>query len=142
MARCAPFRRLSLDPNLPRTRRSNQKFPVLGRARYLLGHGVIRRLISSVPFVGITWTDTTRKASFRWEHEAAFEDMDGTFVGEVDAKVVPFNPTLDPALCQAAGAEWSAGKPAAICRTSLPFHRFAWNNVSLLEMSDLFIVLR
>ena len=35
----------------------------------------------SISISGITWTDTTNRAAFRWEHEAAFEDMDGNDTG-------------------------------------------------------------
>ena len=87
---------------------------------------------------GITWTDTTNKAAFRWEHEAAFEDMDGTLTGTRGAKVVPSNPTLDLSVCTEEDG-WSIGNPrGSICDTDKPFHRYAWNNVSRLCVADLF----
>lgn len=81
---------------------------------------------------GITWTDTTKKSAFRWEHEGAFEDLDGTLTGTAGAKVVPSNPSLDPSVCTE-DDEWSAGSPrGSICDTDKPFHRYAWNNVSFI----------
>jgi len=67
---------------------------------------------------------------FRWEHEAAYEDLDGTLTGVPGAKVVPTNPTLDPAICSQ-HSDWSYGLDGSICDTPHSFHRYAWNNVSI-----------
>ena len=79
----------------------------------------------------ITWTNTNSKSAYRWEHEAAYEDLDGTLTGKRSAKVVPTNPTLDPSVCTDA-PEWSSGIAGSICDTPLPFHRYSWNNVRIL----------
>jgi len=83
----------------------------------------------SVYFAGITWTNTEVKIVFDHSHQAALEDMDGSLTGTVDAKIVPYNPTLNPDVCAPMGSNWSSGMEAYFCNTPLSFHRFTWHQV-------------
>lgn len=49
--------------------------------------------------------------------------------GNIDYKVVPMSPLLDPAHCSQ-GAQWSVGFPGAVCDQTVNFHRLAFNNPS------------
>lgn len=49
--------------------------------------------------------------------------------GNINHKVVPMSPLLDPAHCSQ-GAEWSVGFPGAVCDHTVNFHRLALNNPS------------
>ncbi|XP_067947416.1 fibrocystin-L-like [Watersipora subatra] len=79
-------------------------------------------------FSEITKTNSPQMGAYRWEHEAAYHDLDGTLTGTADAKVVPTNPSLDPNICTAS-PDFSIGNPGgSVCDTPLPFHRYSWNN--------------
>ncbi|KAM3595703.1 uncharacterized protein V6R79_001361 [Siganus canaliculatus] len=81
----------------------------------------------AVRFSGIQYINTPNKAGFRWEHEVQLVDLDGSLTGNVDYKVVPMSPLLDPAHCSQS-AEWSAGFPGAVCDATIDFHRLSFNN--------------
>ncbi|KAI3358131.1 hypothetical protein L3Q82_003134 [Scortum barcoo] len=66
-------------------------------------------------------------AGFRWEHEVQLVDTDGSLTGNINYKVVPVSPLLDPAHCSQS-AEWSVGFPGAVCDHTVNFHRLAFNN--------------
>ncbi|TRY58767.1 hypothetical protein DNTS_034596, partial [Danionella cerebrum] len=76
----------------------------------------------SVRFSGIQFHQSPNKAWFRWEHEMALVDTDGSMTGNASYKVVPKNDLLDPHHCFPA-KEWSTGIPAYICDNTINFHR-------------------
>ncbi|XP_039978517.1 PKHD1 like 1, tandem duplicate 1 [Xiphias gladius] len=83
----------------------------------------------AVRFSGIKYINSPNKAAFRWEHEVQLVDADGSLTGNINHKVVPMSPLLDPAHCSQ-GAEWSVGFPGAVCDHTVNFHRLALNNPS------------
>uniref|UniRef100_A0AAQ5X4Y6 Polycystic kidney and hepatic disease 1 (autosomal recessive)-like 1 n=1 Tax=Amphiprion ocellaris TaxID=80972 RepID=A0AAQ5X4Y6_AMPOC len=83
----------------------------------------------AVRFSGIQYVNSPNKAGFRWEHEVQLIDTDGSLTGNINHKVVPMSPLLDPAHCSQS-AEWSVGFPGAVCDHTVDFHRLAFNNPS------------
>uniref|UniRef100_A0A8D0AJK6 PKHD1 like 1 n=1 Tax=Sander lucioperca TaxID=283035 RepID=A0A8D0AJK6_SANLU len=83
----------------------------------------------AVRFSGIQYFNSPNKAGFRWEHEVQLVDTDGSLTGNINHKVVPSSPLLDPAHCSES-AEWSVGFPGAVCDHTVNFHRLAFNNPS------------
>uniref|UniRef100_A0AAY5ETB4 Polycystic kidney and hepatic disease 1 (autosomal recessive)-like 1 n=1 Tax=Electrophorus electricus TaxID=8005 RepID=A0AAY5ETB4_ELEEL len=83
----------------------------------------------SAKFSGVQFYQSPNKAAFRWEHEIALIDTDGTLTGNPGSKVVPKSKLLDPAHCSDDPA-WSAGFPGAVCDNTISFHRLAFNNPS------------
>ncbi|XP_026145815.1 PKHD1 like 1, tandem duplicate 1 isoform X2 [Carassius auratus] len=83
----------------------------------------------SARFSGIQYYQSPNKAWFRWEHEVALVDTDGSLTGNVSYKVVPRNNLLDPRCCFP-GTEWSVGVPAAVCDNTVNFHRMVVFNPS------------
>ncbi|KAK9957826.1 hypothetical protein ABG768_012036 [Culter alburnus] len=83
----------------------------------------------SARFSGIQYYQSPNKAWFRWEHEVALVDTDGSLTGNISYKVVPRNNLLDPRRCFP-GTEWSVGVPAAVCDNTINFHRMVVNNPS------------
>ncbi|CAM4636768.1 unnamed protein product [Leuciscus chuanchicus] len=83
----------------------------------------------SARFSGIQFYQSPNKAWFRWEHEVALVDTDGSLTGNVSYKVVPRNNLLDPRHCFP-GTEWSVGVPAAVCDNTINFHRLVVFNPS------------
>ncbi|XP_051729222.1 fibrocystin-L-like [Ctenopharyngodon idella] len=83
----------------------------------------------SARFSGIQYYQSPNKAWFRWEHEVALVDTDGSLTGNVSYKVVPRNNLLDPRHC-VPGTEWSVGVPAAVCDNTINFHRMVVVNPS------------
>lgn len=83
----------------------------------------------AVRFTGIDYYNSPNKAGFRWEHEVQLVDMDGSLTGNVNYKVVPTSPLLDPAHCTES-AEWSIGFNGSVCDSTVNFHRLAFNNPS------------
>uniref|UniRef100_A0A667XGZ1 PKHD1 like 1, tandem duplicate 2 n=1 Tax=Myripristis murdjan TaxID=586833 RepID=A0A667XGZ1_9TELE len=83
----------------------------------------------AVRFSGVQYFNSPNKAGFRWEHEVQLVDTDGSLTGNVDYKVVPMSPLLDPAHCSQS-AEWSVGFPGAVCDNTVNFHRLSFNNPS------------
>ncbi|XDV34188.1 hypothetical protein PO909_004380 [Leuciscus waleckii] len=83
----------------------------------------------SARFSGIQYYQSPNKAWFRWEHEVALVDTDGSLTGNVSYKVVPRNNLLDPRHCFP-GTEWSVGVPAAVCDNTINFHRLIVVNPS------------
>lgn len=51
------------------------------------------------------------------------------FSGNINHKVVPLSPLLDPAHCSQS-SEWSVGFPGAVCDHAVDFHRLSFNNPS------------
>ena len=48
----------------------------------------------------MSWTNVNKKVVWRWEHEAALLDVDGTFTGETaGSTVVPNSNLLDQSVC-------------------------------------------
>ncbi|XP_063113704.1 fibrocystin-L isoform X1 [Cavia porcellus] len=89
----------------------------------------------SAKFVDIQYFHTPNKAGFRWEHEAALIDVDGSLTGHKGHTVIPHSSLLDPSHCTQE-AQWSIGFPGSVCDASVSFHRLAFNKpspVSLLE---------
>uniref|UniRef100_A0A8C1B8X1 PKHD1 like 1, tandem duplicate 2 n=1 Tax=Cyprinus carpio carpio TaxID=630221 RepID=A0A8C1B8X1_CYPCA len=80
----------------------------------------------SARFSGIQYYQSPNKAWFRWEHEVALVDTDGSLTGR---EVVPKNNLLDPRRCFP-GTEWSVGVPAAVCDNTVNFHRMVVVNPS------------
>ncbi|KAK2830693.1 hypothetical protein Q5P01_018624 [Channa striata] len=83
----------------------------------------------SARFGGIRYFNCPNKASFRGEHEVQLVDTDGSLTGNIDYKVVPMSPLLDPARCSQS-ANWSVGFPGAVCSHNVTFHRLAFSNPS------------
>ncbi|XP_051526679.1 fibrocystin-L-like [Myxocyprinus asiaticus] len=83
----------------------------------------------SARFSGIQYYQTPNKAWFRWEHEVALVDTDGSLTGNISYKVVPRSNLLDPRHCSL-GTEWSVGVPGAVCDNTINFHRLVFNNPS------------
>nr|XP_055075127.1 fibrocystin-L-like [Misgurnus anguillicaudatus] len=83
----------------------------------------------SARFSGIQYYQSPNKASFRWEHEVALVDIDGSLTGNVNSKVVPMSNILDPSHCSQV-ADWSVGVPGAVCDNTTNFHRLVINNPS------------
>ncbi|KAM9839131.1 PKHD1 like 1, tandem duplicate 1 [Aulostomus maculatus] len=81
----------------------------------------------AVRFSGIEYFNSPNKAGFRWEHEVQLVDTDGSLTGNINHKVVPLSPLLDPAHCSQS-AEWSVGFPGAVCDHTVSFHRLSFNN--------------
>nr|XP_023401443.1 fibrocystin-L [Loxodonta africana] len=89
----------------------------------------------SAKFVDIQYFNTPNKAGFRWEHEMALIDVDGSLTGHKGHTVIPHSSLLDPSHCTQE-PEWSIGFPGSVCDDSVSFHRLAFNKpspVSLLE---------
>ncbi|XP_076865903.1 fibrocystin-L-like isoform X2 [Brachyhypopomus gauderio] len=76
----------------------------------------------SAKFSGVQFYQSPNKAAFRWEHEIALEDTDGSLTGNPGSKVVPKSNLLDPAHCYNS-TEWSVGFPGAVCDNTIRFHR-------------------
>ncbi|NP_001305057.1 PKHD1 like 1, tandem duplicate 1 isoform X1 [Danio rerio] len=83
----------------------------------------------SARFSGIQYYQSPNKAWFRWEHEVALVDVDGSLTGNVSYKVVPTNGLLDPRHCSP-GTEWSIGVPGSVCDNTINFHRLVIVNPS------------
>ncbi|XP_054461971.1 PKHD1 like 1, tandem duplicate 1 [Anoplopoma fimbria] len=83
----------------------------------------------AVRFSGNQYFNSPNKAGFRWEHEAQLVDTDGSLTGNINHKVVPMSPLLDPAHCSQSD-EWSVGFPGAVCDHTVNFHRLSFNNPS------------
>ncbi|XP_056106663.1 fibrocystin-L-like [Rhinichthys klamathensis goyatoka] len=83
----------------------------------------------SARFSGIQFHQSPNKAWFRWEHEVALVDTDGSLTGNISYKVVPRNNLLDPRHCFPR-TEWSVGVPAAVCDNTINFHRMVVFNPS------------
>ncbi|XP_038580507.1 PKHD1 like 1, tandem duplicate 1 [Micropterus salmoides] len=83
----------------------------------------------AVKFSGVQYINSPNKAGFRWEHEVQLVDSDGSLTGNINHKVVPMSPLLDPAHCSQR-AEWSVGFPGAVCDHTVNFHRLGFNNPS------------
>ncbi|XP_030644362.1 PKHD1 like 1, tandem duplicate 1 [Chanos chanos] len=94
----------------------------------------------SAKFSGIQYYQAPNKAGFRWEHEVALIDSDGSLTGNVDHKVVPLSNLLDPAHCSES-SEWSVGFSGAVCDDTVSFHRLAFNqpSPSSLESNDVIL---
>ncbi|KAK9526506.1 hypothetical protein VZT92_015203 [Zoarces viviparus] len=83
----------------------------------------------AVRFSGNQFFNSPNKAGFRWEHEVQLVDTDGSLTGNINHKVVPMSPLLDPAHCSQSD-EWSVGFPGAVCDHTVNFHRLSFNNPS------------
>ncbi|KAA0710214.1 Fibrocystin-L Polycystic kidney and hepatic disease 1-like protein 1 [Triplophysa tibetana] len=81
----------------------------------------------SARFSGIEYYQSPNKARFRWEHEVALVDIDGSLTGNMNSKVVPMTNLLDPSHCSQA-ADWSVGVPGAVCDNTTNFHRMIFYN--------------
>ncbi|KAI5615922.1 fibrocystin-L precursor [Silurus asotus] len=81
----------------------------------------------TVKFSGIQFYQSPNKANFRWEHEIALLDVDGSLTGNSDYKVVPKSNLLDPAHCFG-NASWSIGFPGTVCDNTINFHRLGINS--------------
>ncbi|XP_056597030.1 fibrocystin-L-like [Triplophysa dalaica] len=95
----------------------------------------------SARFSGIQYYQSPNKARFRWEHEVALIDTDGSLTGNMNSKVVPMSNLLDPSHCSQA-ADWSVGVAGAVCDNTTYFHRLVfyspssfWNNNAILTNS-------
>ncbi|XP_072562121.1 PKHD1 like 1, tandem duplicate 1 [Paramormyrops kingsleyae] len=73
-------------------------------------------------FSGIQFHTCPKKAAFKWEHEVALIDMDGSLTGSTGHTVVPHSALLDPDHC-AVSVEWSAAYQASVCDETVRFHR-------------------
>ena len=66
---------------------------------------------------------------FDWNHQAVYEDLDGTMTGYAGGSALAHNPTLDPSLCSI-DQRFTVGSIAgAVCKDGISFTRIAWNNV-------------
>ncbi|XP_057211103.1 fibrocystin-L-like [Triplophysa rosa] len=83
----------------------------------------------SARFSGIQYYQSPNKARFRWEHEVALIDTDGSLTGNMNSKVVPMSNLLDPSHCSQA-ADWSVGVPGAVCDNTTNFHRLVFYSSS------------
>nr|XP_018672072.2 fibrocystin-L-like [Ciona intestinalis] len=77
----------------------------------------------------LSFTNANRKFRFRWEHEAAILDRDGTLTGKAWSTLVPASGLLDPIDCEVQeGPTFSSGVKGAVCDEGVDFHRFALNS--------------
>ncbi|KAG2464816.1 PKHL1 protein, partial [Polypterus senegalus] len=76
-----------------------------------------------VKFSGVQYFNTTNKAGFTREHEAALMDTDGSLSGHANNTVIPYSALLDPSHCQLQVPEWSAGYSGSVCDSTVSFHR-------------------
>ncbi|XP_044027924.1 LOW QUALITY PROTEIN: PKHD1 like 1, tandem duplicate 1 [Siniperca chuatsi] len=94
----------------------------------------------AVRFSGVQYINSPNKAGFRWEHEVQLVDTDGSLTGNINHKVVPMSPLLDPAHCSQS-AEWSVGFPGAVCDHTVNFHRLAFNQPSPTSLNAKDVIL-
>ncbi|KAI7798962.1 putative fibrocystin-L [Triplophysa rosa] len=94
----------------------------------------------SARFSGIQYYQSPNKARFRWEHEVALIDTDGSLTGNINSKVVPMSNLLDPSHCSQA-AEWSVGVPGAVCDNTTNFHRLFFYNPEPYSLRDNSVIL-
>uniref|UniRef100_A0A8C4T925 PKHD1 like 1 n=1 Tax=Erpetoichthys calabaricus TaxID=27687 RepID=A0A8C4T925_ERPCA len=79
-----------------------------------------------VKFSGVQYFNTTNKAGFTWEHEAALIDTDGSLTGHANNTVIPYSALLDPSHCQLQVPEWSVGYNGSVCDSTISFHRLTF----------------
>ncbi|XP_075406661.1 fibrocystin-L [Tenrec ecaudatus] len=94
----------------------------------------------SAKFADIQFFNSPNKAGFRWEHEMALIDVDGSLTGYPGHTVIPHSPLLDPSHCTQE-PEWSIGFPGSVCDASVSFHRLAFNKPSPASLLEKDVVL-
>ena len=85
-----------------------------------------------VEFQGITFLGGSERriASFQWEHETLFKDLDGTLTGEKPGSIViPHSKILPSDLCNFSVPEFSLNLNGSVCSPRLHMVRLAWNQV-------------
>ena len=81
-------------------------------------------------FENLTFTNSPNIATWKWEHEQVFRDMDGTLTGTVGGALLPWMNALPQDSCQLHAAGSSGSVAGAICDASVQFNRFALTNPS------------
>ena len=93
-------------------------------------------------FKNLEFYNSPNKAGFEWHHEAWFEDLDGSFTGNENSKILPDNGNLPLDHCNKAVQNYSLGsQPGSECDSTIKFHRLAFGNAapdSLLSKDALF----
>ena len=91
-------------------------------------------------FEKLTFINSPRIANFDLNHQAIYEDLDGTLTGHAGGTALPHNPTLPPSLCSVDN-KFSVGVTGAVCKAGVAFRRLAWNNIkpSLLNLKNAII---
>eukprot|EP00795_Rhopilema_esculentum_P009048 gene9048-16692_t len=80
-------------------------------------------------FEKLTLINSPRIAMFDWNHQAIYEDLDGTLTGIAGSSALPLNPTLPSAHCTQ-DSKFSVGAmPGAVCKPEASFRRMAFNNI-------------
>ena len=79
-------------------------------------------------FEKLKFVNAPRIANFDLNHQAIYEDLDGTLTGYAGGTALPHNPTLPPSLCSVDN-KFSVGVNGAICKAGVAFRRIAWNNI-------------
>ena len=81
-------------------------------------------------FEKIKFVSSPNIATFEWNHQAVYEDLDGTLTGLAGSSVLPNNPTLPKTLC-AVSPKFSKGPiPGAVCKPGISFTRLAFNHIA------------
>ncbi|XP_048585401.1 fibrocystin-L isoform X2 [Nematostella vectensis] len=81
-------------------------------------------------------------AAFKWEHEAVFQDMDGTLTGQSGGgSFIATSATLPPQHCSQSSSASIGTVPGSICDLVPRFRRMAWNqpSPSSLLYKDVFL---
>ena len=83
-------------------------------------------------FRNITFVNSPSRTNWQWQHEAWFEDLDGSLTGQgAGYSVLPYNPNLPKDHCTFNNPEYGTDSvPGAICDDTVKFHRFAFNEIS------------
>ena len=91
-------------------------------------------------FEKLTFINSPRIAKFDLNHQAIYEDLDGTLTGHAGGTALPHNPTLPPSLCSVDN-RFSVGVTGAVCKAGVAFRRLAWNKIkpSLLNLKKAII---
>lgn len=80
-------------------------------------------------FEKLKFVNAPRIANFDVNHQAIYEDLDGTLTGHVGGSAVPHNPTLPPSSCTVDSKFSVGGVKGAVCNAAVSFRRIAWNQV-------------
>ena len=80
-------------------------------------------------FEKLKFVNSPRIANFDINHQAIYEDLDGTLTGHAGGTALPHNPTLPPSICSVDNRFSIEGVTGAVCTPGVAFRRLAWNNI-------------
>ncbi|XP_022094388.1 fibrocystin-L-like [Acanthaster planci] len=95
----------------------------------------------SVRLKRLEFFNSPNRASFKWEHECWFEDLDGTLTGSPNHLVLPSNPNLPPSACKQEAKYGFGNVPGSTCDDTIRLRRLSFNNAlpsSLVYKAALF----